>query len=260
MDILIIFKAIILGIIEGVTEFIPVSSTGHLILVGDLLSFPKPLADTFNIAIQLGAILAVVVLYWDIFKPFLKPRNWLSPLAVRIIIATLPALAIGSVAHTAIKTYLFSPAIVGIGLGIGGVIMIAVDRWLPGINRTGSLDDITPKNALVIGFSQCLAMWPGTSRSGATMVAGMFCGLSNETAAKFSFIIAVPVMAAAVSYDLLKAAPTLSADGFELIAIGFVVSFIVALFAIKTFLKLLQRWRLTPFGLYRIALSLIILL
>lgn len=260
MDSLLLLKAVLLGIVEGLTEFIPVSSTGHLILTGHWLAFPSHLSGTFDIAIQLGAILAVVVLYKDIFKPFVNPKNWGSPLGKNIIIATIPALLFGAFAHGFIKQYLFSPTTVAIGLGIGGIIMIIVDKTITNPHKNDSIDSITPKQALFIGISQCVALWPGTSRSGATIIGGMLTGLSTQTAAQFSFIIAVPIMIAAVTYDLCKTATSISMNDGLLITIGFITAFIVALLAIKTFLHLLKKWKLTPFGIYRIALAIWVLL
>ncbi|MDA1354323.1 MAG: undecaprenyl-diphosphate phosphatase [bacterium] len=260
MDSLLVLKAILLGIIEGLTEFIPASSTGHLILAGHWLQFPAHLASTFEITIQLGAILAVVILYKNIFRPFIYPKNWRSPLAINIMIATLPALGIGALTHTFIKAHLFSPTTVAIGLGIGGILMILVDKTHPPLGQTDSIDTITTKQALFIGIAQCAALWPGTSRSGATIVGGILTGLSAQTAAQFSFIIAVPIMIAAVTYDLIKTAPTLNNSDLSLIIIGFVTAFMVALLAIKVFLHLLKKWRLTPFGIYRIILAILVLL
>lgn len=252
-------KATILGVLEGLTEFIPVSSTGHLILAGDALSFSIGNTGTFNIAIQLGAILAVVVLYKERFRFLIQPKNWLSPLGKKIMLAIAPALALGFLLHDFIKTVLFSSQTVLYALLVGGIVMIIVDILLPKAHSdTQNIDTISYKQALGIGIAQCFALWPGMSRSGSTIVGGLIAKLDYKTAAEFSFIISVPVMVAAVSYDLLKTAASLTTHDFLLIGVGFAVSFVVALLAIVTFLKLLVRFKLAPFGVYRIILALII--
>ena len=254
-------KAIILGIVEGLTEFIPVSSTGHLILVQDWIQLNHGHTETFDITIQLGAILAVVVLYRRYFLDIVHPSQWLKRPMMNIAIAILPALLFGFVAYSAIKQYLFSVWTVVIGLAVGGVIMIIVDRFSsqrPA--KTQTLEEIQPMQALCVGVAQCFSLWPGTSRSGSTIVGGLLSGMSYKCAAEFSFIISVPVMMAAVGYDLLKTAGMMSMSDIGLIAIGFVVSFVVALIAIKTFLKLLVQFHLAPFGAYRIILATIVIL
>lgn len=256
-----IFKAIILGIIEGLTEFIPVSSTGHLILAGDFLTFTTANTATFDIAIQLGAILAVVVLYKDFFRDLFKPKNWFSKESINILIAITPALLAGFLAHSYIKKYLFSSFTVAIGLLVGAILMIIAQlRHKTAMNNTNSVQDITMKQAFTVGCFQCLALWPGMSRSGSTIIGGLVSKMNYEISAKFSFIIAVPVMVAAVSYDLLKSAASLTLNDLFLIFIGFIISFFIAILAIKWFLNILKKFKLIPFAAYRIVLSLIIFL
>lgn len=252
-----ITKSIILGIIEGLTEFIPVSSTGHLILFGEWLDFNHGNEATFDVAIQLGAIMAVVILYRRFFLEFLSFRKWLSRDMLNILLAIMPAFVLGFLLYDFIKT-LFSPALVIAALFVGGLIMIVVDRFLPQNHHTTSFSEIHPKQALIVGLCQCFALWPGMSRSASTIVGGLLAKMDYATSAKFSFIIAVPVMMAAVAYDLLKNFHALTAYDLKLIAIGFIVSFIVALGAIVTFLKLLQKFKLLPFAVYRIALAAIV--
>ena len=254
------FSAVILGIIEGLTEFVPISSTGHLILIGDALSFQMGNLATFNIAIQLGAILSVVFVYKDRFSILINPKNWFSDLGLKIFLAILPALFFGFLLHAYIKEFLFSSLTVIYALIVGGIIMLVVDFIKTDDSQcTTSIDELTFKQACVIGIAQCFALWPGMSRSGSTIVGGLLSGLNYKTAADFSFIISVPVMFAAVTYDLLKTAPLLSSHDLTLILIGFVVSFVVAYFAIVTFLKLLVRFKLLPFAIYRLCIGLLLL-
>lgn len=254
---------IILGIVEGLTEFIPVSSTGHLILTGDLLKFTGERAATFEIFIQLGAILAVVLLYRERFLRIFSKRNLMEGLKFQqrelnlahIAIAILPALAFGYLLHDVIKEYLFSASTVLIGLVVGGIVMIVSER-LPVPAFATDLDKINFRQCLVIGLAQCLSLWPGFSRSGATIAGGLAAGLNHKTAAEFSFIIAVPVMFAATGYDLLKSWKLITPDFMVTLAVGFIISFVVSVLAIVGFLKLLNRTKLTPFAIYRFILAL----
>jgi undecaprenyl-diphosphatase len=257
-----LFNAVILGIVEGLTEFIPVSSTGHLIVVGHLLGFEGPKAATFEIFIQLGAILAVVFLYKERFLRLctfgtsagLTGRRGLILLGL----TTLPALVLGAVMHQFIKAYLFTSATVALGLGIGGVGILLMERFLPRVKKSG-LDALNFGDAVAVGFCQCLALWPGMSRSACTIVGGMAVGIERETAAQYSFLAAVPVMFAATAFDLYKSLPILHSSDVPTFGIGFLVSFIAAWLAIKFFLRFLGRHTLNPFGWYRIMIALGIL-
>ena len=253
--------AVILGIVEGLTEFIPVSSTGHLIVFGTLLGFVGEKAASFEVFIQLGAILSVVVLYW---KRFLRliPGNSRLPSSSRldgwdgvwrIAVATAPALIAGYVAHGFIKTYLFTPSTVTVALIVGGIGILLVEKCTA--LNSASLDSLSTRQALVVGLFQTLSLWPGISRSGATIVGGLIMGLDRKSAAEFSFLIAVPVMIAATGYDLIKIRTSLTADDALLFAIGFIVSFVVALVSIAGFVRLLNRWTLAPFAWYRILVA-----
>lgn len=254
--------AVTLGIVEGLTEFIPVSSTGHLILSGELLNFTGARAATFEVFIQLGAILAVVILYRERFRRFFALENISSGFKMKqneinwmhIAIAILPAMTLGYLVHDIIKRNLFSAETVLIGLIIGGVVMIVAER-MPVLTTVNNLDQINFRQCLIIGVAQCLSLWPGFSRSGATMSGGLLAGLNHKTAAEFSFIIAVPVMIAATGYDLFKSWSLITHDFIVTLLIGFVVSFVVAVMAIVGFLKLLQRVKLTPFAIYRFVLA-----
>lgn len=255
--------AIILGMVEGLTEFLPVSSTGHLILVGDLLNYTGEASKTFEIFIQLGSILAVVVVYWRRFIVLIEgvfskeKRKGLN--FIHVILAMIPAVILGLIAHDAIKTYLFSPTTVLIGLVAGGILMIvAENRKKP--NPTTDLDSLTYRQAFVVGLYQCLALWPGFSRSGSTIAGGILAGTSHRVAADFTFIVAVPMMVAASGLDLVKSYKYLSPSDIPFFGVGFITAFIVALFAIKVFLKLISKVKLKPFAYYRFVLAAVFLL
>lgn len=253
-------SAAVLGIVEGITEFLPISSTGHLILAADLLRVDGEFNKLFSVVIQLGAILAIVVLYWRTFWHVLVtlPRERASQHFTRnVLLAFLPAMVIGGVAHDAIKAYLFSPQVVAVALIIGGVLILAIERKKPA-PRVFSTEEMGWKTALTIGFMQCLAMIPGISRSGASIMGGLLAGLERKVAAEFSFFLAVPTMLAAAAYDLYKARD-LSVDGMELIAIGFAVSFVVAMIVVRWMLGFVTRHGFGPFAWYRIALGVVML-
>ena len=254
-------NAILLGIVEGLTEFLPVSSTGHLIITGHLIGFTGPKAETFEIVIQLGAILAVVALYLGTFWGLVRPTGrafggvrglWL------LFLTSLPASLLGLFAHSAIKEHLFSPVTVAFALIVGALAILLVER-MPSRPRVRDLDEITPGLALGIGCFQCLALWPGFSRSAATIMGGMILGAERRIAAEYSFIAAVPIMFAATGYDLLKSWRLFSPDDLLVLAVGFAVSFVAAWAAVKVFIALLGRLTLRSFAWYRLALAPIVL-
>jgi undecaprenyl-diphosphatase len=253
-----LIKAIILGIIEGLTEFLPVSSTGHMILAGYLLEFEGDRATTFKIVIQLGAVLAVLVLYWRRFIGFLNitPGFHKRPgiNAIHVIIAMAPAVIVGLTIYKMIKGHLFGPTPVLYSLVIGGILMIVADKANRRVTAE-TMDDITYKQAFGIGLFQCLALWPGFSRSGATISGGMLLGTSQKAAAEFTFIVSVPIMFAASGLDLYKSREYLTVDDLVLFLVGLVTAFIVAMIAIVTFLNLIKRLRLSWFAYYRFALA-----
>ena len=258
--------AVIIGIVEGLTEFLPVSSTGHMILAGHALGFKGDKAETFEIVIQLGAILAVTVIYWKriiplftMLMPNSKERGKRKMNLLHVLIAITPALLLAFILRDFIKGVLFSPETVVIGLILGGIFMIVAER---GKQRTTAIDidELTYKQTFMIGLSQCLSIWPGFSRSGATIAGGMMAGASRAAAADFTFIIAIPVMVAATGYELLTSIGVFTADDLLFLAIGFIVSFVVALLAVITFIKLVQRLTLTYFSYYRFALAAVVLL
>jgi len=244
-----LIHAIILGIVEGLTEFLPVSSTGHLILASDLLGIAQTdFVKSFEVVIQLGAILAVVALY---FRRLLTDRETLK----RVAVAFLPTAFVGLALYRFIKRMFDSPMTVVITLFVGGIIIILFERWLKGrkvaLLETGS-SEMTYKQALLIGLFQSIAVIPGVSRSGATIIGGLSLGLSRTAITEFSFLLAVPVMAAATGLDLLKSAGSFSSADLPVLGIGFLVSFVVALFAVKTFLRFVKTHSFTGFGIYRI--------
>lgn len=251
-----LWNAIWMGIIEGLTEFLPVSSTGHLILLGELLSFTGDRAKTFEVVVQFGAVLAVLVLYRSRFASLLRfriqPKAGLN--AFHIMLAMAPAGAAGVLLHGVIKQYLFSPATVLIGLVAGGLLMIAAERANVK-TRAESLDDITYKQAFAIGLFQVLALWPGFSRSGSTISGGMLSGASQKAAAEFTFIVSVPMMAGASGVDLIKSREFLTMSDLPLFLIGLSAAFIVATIACVTFINLIKKLRLTWFAYYRFALA-----
>ncbi len=254
-----IIQAIILGIVEGLTEFLPVSSTGHMIVVSswmgiDTLEFTK----LFEIVIQLGAILAVVVLYWRKFFDFSRMDFY-----KKIIIGVIPALILGYLFADKIDLLLESPLIVGIMLAVGGVVLLFVDQWFQS-PKVSHEKDMTIFQALRVGFWQCIAMIPGVSRSAATIIGGMQQKLTRKVAAEFSFFLAVPTMAAATGYKLLKAfldSPEILSNGrnITILLIGNVVAFVIAMIAIKSFISYLQKHGFKWFGVYRIIIGVIII-
>jgi undecaprenyl-diphosphatase len=264
------WTAVLLGLVEGVTEFIPVSSTGHLILAGHLLSIKGRMAETFDIVIQLGAILAVVILYRHRFIDLMPKKGWMNwsytntafrglQGCILLGLTTLPALIIGKLAYKSIKGYLFNPTSVAVALAVGAFGILAIERWRPK-TKADTLDEIRWPQAFFIGLFQCFSMWPGISRAGATIIGGLLNGLDRKTAAEYSFLAAVPIMIAAGGYDLYKTWGQFQRGDIIFLGIGFVISFIVAYFTVAAFIRLLGRWTLKPFAWYRLALTPIILL
>ncbi|EGO62599.1 undecaprenyl pyrophosphate phosphatase [Acetonema longum DSM 6540] len=252
-----IIIAIIIGIVEGLTEFLPISSTGHMILVGSLLGFEGEKAAVFSVFIQLGAILSVLILYWD---KFLRLLDFRSPIGRReltpwhVAAGIVPVLGIGFFLHKPIKAYLFSPFTVIIGLVAGSILMLAAEK-IAKRPQTRELDEITLRQAFFVGLFQILSLWPGFSRSGSTIAGGLLFSMSRKAAAEFSFIIAVPIMAIACVYDLLKIWSQLNTNDLAMLAVGFVTAFIVAWLSIIWFLRFLNRSTLTSFAYYRLAVA-----
>jgi undecaprenyl-diphosphatase len=250
-----LFDAIIIAIVEGITEFLPISSTGHMIITSSLLGIHKDeFTKTFEVAVQLGAILAVVVLYWKKFFNFSRPGFYL-----KLLVAVLPALLIGFFLSDTIDAMLESPLTVAISLLLGGVVLLFIDSMFknPVVDRE---EDISFRRAILIGFWQCLAMIPGVSRSASSIIGGMQQKLTRRLAAEFSFFLAVPTMMAATGYKLLKAYDTIGPEQVKLLAVGNLVAFIVAILAIKFFIGFLQKHGFRLFGIYRIIAGIVLLI
>ncbi len=261
MEFIVILKVIALGIIEGLTEYLPVSSTGHLIILGETLNFNEVPEKIFETSIQFGAILAVVILYRQKIKEILCNFYKDSPeqkFTINLFVAFMPAVIIGLMLHSYIKEYLFSVKIVASSLILGGIVMIIIDK-INLTRDTKKLEKITIKQALAIGLFQCLAMIPGVSRSGSTIIGGVLVGLTRKNAAEFSFFLAMPTIFAASIYDLVKNHHLLTMEHFNLIFIGFVASFITAFMVVSRFIAIIQRYGFTAFGIYRIALGIVII-
>lgn len=249
------FEAIVIAIVEGITEYLPVSSTGHMIITSSLLGIHKDeFTKLFEVAIQLGAILAVVALYWKKFFDFSRWQFY-----VKLIIAVIPALIFGKLFSESIDALLESPTTVAIALLAGGIILLFIDKLFNG-QAIEKEEEITNKKAFIIGIWQCLAMVPGVSRSASSIIGGMQQKLSRKLAAEFSFYLAVPTMCAATGYKLLKGYKTFTAEHVQLLLVGNVVAFIVSILAIKFFIGFLQKHGFRVFGWYRIIAGIMLLI
>lgn len=267
-----LFQAAILGAVEGLTEFLPVSSTGHLILAAHAMGLVSDAMDAFEIVIQAGALLAVLWLYRDrvlsLFTGLGQPGSTGRALLLKLIVAFLPAAAIGFVSHKWIKAHLFGPRPVAIALIAGGLLILIVARWMrarakaPGAKAQFGLDDLPVSAALLVGLAQCFSLWPGTSRAMCTILAALVLGATPVAAAEFSFLLALPTLGAATLFDLLKhhdelTGPALGGPGP--LIVGLVVSAIVAAIAIRGFLRYVTSRGLEPFGWYRIVLGAVVI-
>jgi undecaprenyl-diphosphatase len=250
-----IFQAIIIAIVEGITEFLPVSSTGHMIIASSLMGIEKEdFTKLFTVSIQLGAIMAVVVLYWKKFFDFKKWQFYL-----KLIVAVIPAIILGLLFSDRIDIMMESPTTVGISLIAGGVVLLFIDRFFQKPTTTEE-SEISFKKSFIIGIWQCIAMIPGVSRSAATIIGGMQQKLTRKLAAEFSFFVAVPTMAAAAGYKVWKGYKGFTSEHVQLLAVGNIVAFLVAILAIKFFIGFLQKYGFWLFGWYRIIAGIILLL
>jgi undecaprenyl-diphosphatase len=258
MDLALLLKTIVIGIVEGLTEFLPISSTGHIILAEQLLNFEGPAGKVFEIVIQLGAILAVCVLYYAKIFATVGGVIRRDPVSLRftlaLIVAFLPAVVIGVALHKYIKALLDKPIVVAVSFIVGGIVILIIERYAQR-PRVKSVDDIDWKTALFIGFCQCLAMIPGVSRSGATIMGARALRVDRATSAEFSFFLAIPTMIGATVYDLFRNWSTLDWHGGGLIAIGFVAAFVSALVVVKPFVRFISRHGFGVFAWYRIAVG-----
>lgn len=262
MDMIVALQAVFLGIIEGLTEFLPVSSTGHLILVGDLLGFDGPASSVFEVVIQLGAILAVVVGFFPRLARVaftLHEDAGSRRFAIAVVVAFLPAAVVGVFAHDFIKAVLFSPLVVSIALIVGGVILIVIERYIRE-PRVFEVEEFSVSLALKIGCFQVLSMIPGVSRAGATIVGALLLRVERRTAAEFSFFLAIPTMLGATALDLYKSYDLLTMNDAGVIAIGSVAAFFSALLVVRTFVGFVGRHGFAPFGWYRVVVGTLMLI
>ncbi|MBC7438012.1 MAG: undecaprenyl-diphosphate phosphatase [Bdellovibrionales bacterium] len=264
MDIVLLVKAALMGIVEGLTEFLPVSSTGHLILAGSLLGFDDARAKVFDVAIQSGAILAVIIVYWQKIRATLvalPTQRQAQRFALNVLVGFLPAAIIGLLAYKTIKAHLFNPGVVAAAFIVGGFIILWVGRRQNvAAPRILSVDDMTIMDALKVGFVQCLGMIPGTSRSGATIIGGMLLGLSRKAATDFSFFLAIPTLVGAGVYSLYKERALLSAADVPMFCVGLLFSFVSAWICVRWLLRYISTHSFVPFAWYRIAFGVVVLL
>jgi len=258
MDFTLIWKTVLIGVVEGLTEFLPVSSTGHIILAEEVLHFEGPPGKVFDIVIQLGAILAVCFLYrekiWNTAVGVVNREARPLKFATAVIVAFLPAAIVGVLAHSYIKSVLFNPYVVAVALVVGGFAILLIERVVQR-PRIKSVDDVDWRTALWIGIAQCLAMIPGVSRAGATIMGARVLRVDRAASAEFSFFLAMPTMLGATVYDLYKNRATLDWHGSGVIALGFAVAFVAALAVIKPFVRFISRHGFAAFAWYRIALG-----
>jgi undecaprenyl-diphosphatase len=262
VDIVLLVKAAIMGVVEGLTEFLPVSSTGHLILAGSLLGFDDEKAKVFDIAIQTGAILAVIIVYWQKIRDTLvalPTQKQAQRFALNVLIAFVPAVLLGLLFGKAIKANLFTPAVVASTFILGGFIILWAERRQQTRVRVHEVDEMSWKDAVKVGLVQCLAMIPGTSRSGATIIGGMLLGLSRKAATDFSFYLAIPTLIGAGAYSLYKERALLSAADLPLFTVGLLFSFVSAWLCVRWLLRYISTHSFTPFAWYRIAFGIIVL-
>ncbi|HHW56387.1 MAG TPA: undecaprenyl-diphosphate phosphatase [Clostridia bacterium] len=257
-----LIKAFIMGIVEGLTEFLPISSTGHLIIVGSFINFTGKFATMFKIVIQLGAILAVVYYFREkiiaSFKNF-EPGKWGFNLWYKMFIAFIPAAVIGLFTHHYIEEHLFSPFTVAIALIVGAIMMIVIEDVFGKRYKIGNMDKVDTKKAFWIGVAQVMSLFPGMSRSASTIIGGMVVGLSVRAAAEFSFFLAIPTMFAATGFELVKNLNSMSLLEWEALAVGFIMSFISALIVVDKFLSYLKKHPLKPFAYYRLIVGVLML-
>ncbi len=262
VDIVLLAKAAVMGVVEGLTEFLPISSTGHLILAGSLLGFDDAKAKVFDIAIQTGAIFAVILVYWQKIRATLvalPTERQAQRFALNVFIGFLPAVVLGLLFGKVIKAHLFTPVVVATTFIVGGFIILWAERRAPVATRIQSVDDMTPLDALKVGLVQCLAMVPGTSRSGSTIIGGMLLGLSRKAATDFSFFLAIPTLIGAGVYSLYKERALLSMADAPMFLTGLVFSFISAWLCVRWLLRYISTHSFVAFAYYRIVFGVVVL-
>jgi undecaprenyl-diphosphatase len=262
VDMVLLAKAVVMGIVEGLTEFLPISSTGHLILAGDLLGLTDEKAKVFDIAIQSGAMLAVILVYWQRLRDTvagLGSSTQARAFVTNVAIAFAPAVLLGLLLGKLIKAHLFNAPVVAASFVIGGLIILWAERRPASSVHIDSVDAMTPWDALKVGLAQCVAMIPGTSRSGATIIGGMLFGLSRAAATEFSFYLAIPTLMGAGAYSLYKERALLSAGDWPVFAVGGIVSFVCAYACVRWLLKYIATHTFVPFAWYRIAFGIVVL-
>jgi undecaprenyl-diphosphatase len=262
VDLLLLAKAAVMGVVEGLTEFLPISSTGHLILAGALLGFDDERAKVFDIAIQTGAILAVIIVYWQKIRDTLvalPTQKQARRFTLNVLIAFVPAVILGLLFGKAIKAHLFTPAVVASTFILGGFVILWAERRTKTAVRIHDVDQMSAWDALKVGLVQTLAMIPGTSRSGATIIGGMLLGLSRKAATDFSFYLAIPTLIGAGAYSLYKERALLSLSDLPLFTVGLVLSFLSAWLCVRWLLRYISTHSFTPFAWYRIAFGIVVL-
>jgi undecaprenyl-diphosphatase len=262
VDLLLLAKAAVMGVVEGLTEFLPISSTGHLILAGALLGFDDERAKVFDIAIQTGAILAVIIVYWQKIRDTLvalPTQKQARRFTLNVLIAFVPAVILGLLFGKAIKAHLFTPAVVASTFILGGFVILWAERRTQTAVRIHDVDQMSAWDALKVGLVQTLAMIPGTSRSGATIIGGMLLGLSRKAATDFSFYLAIPTLIGAGAYSLYKERALLSLSDLPLFTVGLVLSFLSAWLCVRWLLRYISTHSFTPFAWYRIAFGIVVL-
>jgi undecaprenyl-diphosphatase len=266
LDIMLLIKAAIMGVVEGLTEFLPISSTGHLILAGALLGFDDEKAKVFDIAIQTGAIFAVILVYWQKICSTLvalPTEKKAQQFALNVLIAFIPAVVLGLLFGKAIKAHLFTPVVVATTFIIGGFIILWAEKLQKNSTtyvRISDVEDMSAMDAVKVGLVQCLAMIPGTSRSGATIIGGMLLGLSRKAATDFSFFLAMPTLIGAGAYSLYKERAVLSMADVPMFSVGLIFSFISAWICVRWLLRYISSHSFVPFAYYRIAFGILVLL
>ena len=264
MDIALLIKAAVMGVVEGFTEFLPISSTGHLILAGELMNFlDHDKRQVFEISIQTGAIFAVILVYWQKIRSTLlalPTQVQAQKFALNVLIGFLPAVVLGLLFGKVIKAHLFTPVVVATTFIVGGFIILWAEKRQQTAVRIHEVDDMSPLDAVKVGLVQCLAMIPGTSRSGATIIGGMLLGLSRKAATDFSFFLAIPTLIGAGAYSLYKERALLSAADIPLFAVGLVFSFISAWLCVRWLLRYISTHSFVPFAYYRIVFGVVVLI